>query len=81
LLVAHADRRAQDDGRIASPGLWMLERECPAGADAATSGVTVEAPAQHVVLIASVPLSRKAWRPLSEGELLVLKDAEVVPLA
>jgi len=79
LLIAHADRRVQDDGRIAPPGLWMLERECPAaGADAVTSGVTVESQAQRVVLVASVPLSREAWRPLSEGELVLLKDSQIV---
>jgi predicted glutamine amidotransferase len=79
LLAAHADRRVQDDGRIAPPGLWMLERECPAaGVDTAASGVTVDAATQRVVLIASVPLSREAWRPLSAGELLVLKDTQIV---
>ena len=78
LLIAHADRRLQDDGSIASPGLWMLERQCPAaGADAATIGVTVESQRQRVALLASVPLSREVWRPLSSGELLVLKDGQV----
>ena len=80
LLVAHAHRRIQENGKIAPPGLWMLERECAAmGAHAATSGLTIELRAQRVVLVASVPLSSEAWRPCFEGELVVLKDAEVVP--
>ena len=79
LLVAHADRRVQDNGRIAPPGLWVLERECPAtGVHAATRGVTVESQVQRVVLVASVPLSSEAWRPCSEGELVVLKGAQIV---
>ncbi len=58
----------------------MLERECPAaGAHDTTSGVTVESQAQRVVLIASVPLSGEAWRPFAEGELVVLRDAKIVP--
>jgi predicted glutamine amidotransferase len=80
LLVAHADRRVQDSGRIAPPGLWVLERACPAtGVHAATSGVTIESQVQRVGLVASVPLSSEAWRPCSEGELVVLKGAQIVP--
>jgi glutamine amidotransferase len=80
LLVAHGHQRVQEGGLIAPPGLWMLERECPATEPhAATSGVTVESQVQRVVLVASVALSREMWRPFSEGELVVLKDAEIVP--
>ena len=63
----------------APPGLWMLERQCPAAeADVVTTGVTVESQAQRVVLVASVPLSSEAWRPLSDAELVLLKDTQVV---
>jgi len=80
LLIAHAHRRTQESGTIEPPGLWMVERECAAtGPDAPTSGVTIKAHAQRVVLIASVPLSNEAWRPLFEGELVVLKDAQLIP--
>jgi glutamine amidotransferase len=82
LLVAHGHRRFQESGSIEPPGLWMLERECPpAGVHAMTSGVTLEPLAQRVLLVASVPLSNEAWRPLSEGQLVAVKGAEVVRIS
>lgn len=73
-LYAHGHRRTQADGRIAPPGLWTLRRDCAVDADALPhSGLRLDsAPGpQQVVLIASVPLTAEAWRPLAEGELLV----------
>jgi glutamine amidotransferase len=74
-LYAHGHRRTQADGRIAPPGLWMLRRECAVDADALPqAGLRLDtAPGpQQVTLIASVPLTDEAWRPLAEGELLVM---------
>jgi len=85
-LFAHGHRRIQPaSGRIEPPGLWWLQRECPA----ATAADSLEiAPSGHatqsVVLLASVPLSDEAWRPLVEGELFVARSGrrvEAVPLA
>jgi glutamine amidotransferase len=33
---------------------------------------------QTVMLIASVPLSEEAWRPLAEGELIAVRGGERV---
>ncbi|GMV45687.1 MAG: hypothetical protein AMXMBFR66_10850 [Pseudomonadota bacterium] len=72
-LFAHGDRRMQADGRIRPPGLWRLQRHCPAGGELAAQGVRVEAPGaeQTVTLLASVPLTAEGWVPLARGELLV----------
>lgn len=82
LLFAHGHRRIQRaSGRIEAPGLWMLQRHCPAdGVDREPcQGVSFDHRAQTVLLVASVPLSGAAWRPLAEGELLVVRDGEVLP--
>lgn len=72
-LFAHGDRRHHDDGTIHPPGLWRLQRHCPAGGELATDGLRIEAHGadQEVVLFASVPLTREDWVPLSRGEILV----------
>jgi len=76
-LFAHGNQRIQGaTGRIAPPGLWMLQRHCKPGDPApdCDGGVAIGAGERSVVLIASVPLSDDAWRPLSEGELVVARD-------
>ena len=80
-LFAHSDRRMQADRTIAPPGLWILQRECTIDLDELpTSSVKVEAAGegQKIVLLASVPLSSEAWRPLAEGEVIVVKDGLIV---
>ena len=44
------------------------------------SGVIVEAggEGQKIVLLASVPLSSEAWQPLAEGEVIVVRDGQIV---
>jgi predicted glutamine amidotransferase len=79
-LFAHGNRRLQPDRTITPPGLWLLHRECASDADALPrSGVTVETgvEGQAIVLLASVPLSQQGWRPLAEGEVIVVKDGQV----
>lgn len=81
LLFAHGHRRTQQDGRITPPGLAMLVRQCAVDRDTLPeAGVAVasEAGPQVLTLFASVPLSDEAWRPLEEGELVVVRDGEVV---
>ncbi len=76
-LFAHGHRRTQADQQIRPPGLYVLCRRC--GMTTADGGVTV-APAeeeQHVLLVASVPLTDEPWRPLAEGELLVARAGTV----
>jgi glutamine amidotransferase len=80
-LFAHGHRRIQQDGTIAPPGLWHLSRECGVDMDAlAQAGVTIETDRQpqQIALLASVPLTNEPWRPLNEGELLVVANGRVL---
>ena len=76
-LFAHAHRRTQADGAIRPPGLHVLRRLCDGEhADFATRGLHIEPTHEGgaQTLIASVPLTADAaWRPLEEGELLVMR--------
>ncbi len=77
LLFAHGHRRTQADGVIAPPGLTWLEHRADAADDELPeSGVTLgpDAGGKTLILFASVPLSHENWRPLEEGELVVVKD-------
>lgn len=80
LLFAHGHRRLQPGiGRAGPPGLWSLACEC-GGSDGTRGldGVDFEDRAQRVLLIASVPLGDAAWQPLAEGEVLAIRDGQVV---
>ena len=75
LLIAHGHRRTQSSGVIEPPGLWMLQRSCPAtGKGFHAEGLTVSPEGQQVMLLASVPLTDEAWRPLEEGEILGIRS-------
>jgi len=76
-LFAHAHRRLQADNVIAPPGLWQLQRSCRVDDDALPeAGVAIESGQhdQEVTLLASVPLTAEPWRPLAEGEVLILQN-------
>lgn len=76
-LFAHGNRRFHPaSGRAEPPGLWCLRQECPAGTAGADdlAGVSVVSAAQSVVFLASVPLSEEGWRPLADGEMLVVRS-------
>lgn len=76
LLIAHGHRRTQSDGEIRPPGLWTLQRECPATGEGFTAeGLSVSPEGQRVVLLASVPLTGEDWRPLDEGEIVAIRGA------
>ena len=80
-LFAHGHRRMQADRTIAPPGLWSLQRQCAVDADGLPqAGVRVETHGedQRIVLLASVPLSSEGWRALAEGEVIAVKDGEVM---
>ena len=78
MTVAHGHQRTQPDGSIAPPGLWTLERRCAVDADALEmAGVTL-GHQQKVALLASVPLTDEAWRPLQEGEIVVAADGRLI---
>lgn len=78
VLYAHGHRRKQRDGEFKAPGLHSLHRKC-ARRDpfAEKAGVSVIAPDQEVVLVASVPLSSEAWEPLREGEVVAIANGKI----
>ncbi len=80
-VFAHGHRRAHAD-RITTtmPDLWLLQRDCTPDIDGLPdAGVTLEpARDQIVTMLASAPLTNEDWRPLDEGEVVVVKDGRVV---
>jgi glutamine amidotransferase len=77
-LFAHGHRRMHGREGIRPPGLWMLE--LPEGVANACGNMAGfhsdanDAPGPAVIL-ASVPLSPdRRWRPLEEGELVVVRN-------
>ncbi|MFN0303236.1 MAG: class II glutamine amidotransferase, partial [Burkholderiales bacterium] len=79
ILFAHAHRRTQSDGSVRPPGLWMLERQCiESQPNAETNGISLVAPPQSVVLIASVPLTDEPWWPIEEGQILAAQAGRVL---
>lgn len=82
-LFAHGHRRTHAGGDIRPPGLHVLCRTCdakPSSFDAQGLRIVPSRAAGAQALIASVPLTADAaWRPLPEGELLVLRAGRVEP--
>jgi len=78
-LFAHGHRRIQRaTGRVTPPGLHVLARQCPRSTESIEGhGAAVAAGFQHVVLIASVPLTDEAWRPLAEGEIVAVSAGQL----
>ena len=80
-VFAHGHRRLiLPSGRIEPPGLWVLDRRC-APADSLPdrlAGVSLAHGDSAAVFVASVPITDEAWRPLQEGELLAVRDGEVI---
>ncbi|RUR28345.1 class II glutamine amidotransferase [Vreelandella andesensis] len=80
VLFAHADRRRQPlTGQVTAPALYRLD--CPAGKEALLVRDSESAEmitAQRVILLASVPLTQEVWAPLQEGEVLAIREGEVV---
>lgn len=93
-LFAHGHKRMHGEQGIRPPGLHVLCRRCVHDARAAHindcahdaraadfGGLTIMPTTGelHVVLIASVPLTRESgWRPLLEGELIVIRNGAIV---
>ena len=81
LLVAHSDRRHQQDGSIRPPGLWRLQRHCKGNSELASTGLYMEAHGHlrnEIVLFASVPLTAEEWVPLAQGELMVAHHGQLL---
>ena len=79
-LFAHGHRRMNGGGEIEPPGLHVLCRRCSVTADGVElAGISVDHhPEQQVALVASVPLSREGWAALTEGEVVALRDGQIV---
>ena len=78
-LFARGHARTQLDGTRRPPGLHVLCRTCRADDPREIAGIEIgRRHTQVVSLVASVPLSDEGWRPLEEGELLVLRDGTSV---
>ncbi len=83
-LFAHGDRRMQHGkARPEPPGLWVLQRHCTGGEASpdCDAGVSITQAERTAVLIASVPLTNEAWRPLAEGELVAVRNGELLARA
>ena len=79
-VYLHGDRRKQhDDSLPDGPGLHFLIQHSFEGRPfPAAAGVKVEDIDHPVLLAASVPLTDEEWAPLSEGELLVARNGEIL---
>ncbi|MBK9605789.1 MAG: class II glutamine amidotransferase [Betaproteobacteria bacterium] len=78
-LFAHGHRRIQSTGVVEPPGLHLLLRQCPdADESIHASGLSVAPGFREASLIASVPLTDDKWRPLVEGEIVVVSAGRVV---
>ncbi|MBI3198990.1 MAG: class II glutamine amidotransferase [Rhodospirillales bacterium] len=77
-VFGHGHRRTQADGIVAPPGLWLRHRHhagtpAPPGVAIATGDAD-----QEITLLASVPVTEGDWRPLDEGEIVVVAAGELV---
>jgi glutamine amidotransferase len=80
LLFAHGHRRRAGGPVARPPGLHVLTRTCDSGGTIVSDGVAVRSGGpQQVVLLASVPLTSERWRPLDEGELVVVRAGLPLP--
>jgi glutamine amidotransferase len=76
LLFGHGHRRLDAAGHPTAPGLWCVEETSPLHKDAlAAQGVALgpHKVGQSISMLASVPLTDEAWRPLAEGKVVVLR--------
>ena len=59
--------------------MYYQERHCDCDPDALQdSGVQIHNMAQHLVLFASVPLSKEGWHASAASQLIVVKHGKIV---
>jgi len=78
-LFVHGHKRRSSEGW--ARGLHMLRRDCPIRpATNKTGGVSITHAddEQHVVILASVPLSDEAWTPVQTGECIAVRQGQVM---
>jgi glutamine amidotransferase len=79
-LFAHGHRRKHvETSKVEPPGLVCLQRICPRAEQSPTaSGLSIQGADQSVALVASVPLNDEPWTALGEGEVIAVRDGEIV---
>lgn len=80
-LFAHGHKRLQKASPHAQPpGLWMLQRHCAQNdpPPAHQAGVAVVQEERVSLLIASVPLTDETWQPLAEGEVVAVRQGQLL---
>ena len=79
-LFAHGHRRMQAaTSRVEPPGLVYLQRACRRREQPSiVAGLSIESADQNVALVASVPLNDDGWTALEEGEVIALRNGEIV---
>jgi len=87
-VFGHGHRRTQTDGSVAPPGLWLRHRHRAGPPEPSASGVAIRSNGhlhpdepQQMALLASVPVTADPWRPLGEGEIVVLSAGELASVA
>ena len=81
LLIAHGHRRTHSNGHIAPPGLVTITRSCLEETDQLEPAGVRLREAQLVTLFASVPLTDELWRPLAEGEVMVIRQGQPMEMS
>ena len=80
VLFVHGHERKQADGTIRAPGLHYISLTCDYGlGHSELASVKFESDClQKVTLVATVPLTDGNWQPLHAGELLLVKEGEII---
>lgn len=80
VLFAHGHRRIQaGTGLVAAPALCLWSCRCTDPDESIHArGVTIAPGFQEMVMVASVPLTGETWRPLAEGELVVVSKGKLI---
>lgn len=79
-LFVHGHMRTQADGTMRAPGLHTISISCDYGlgrSDLASVKLESEQ-VQKVTLVSTTPLNDGDWKPMQEGELLILRGGEIV---
>ena len=78
VVFAHGHMRQQQEGGALQPGLHYLTRLCVDPDAFVTPAVSVAGRSQAVTLLASVPLSNEPWATVEPGQVVVVKNGELL---
>ena len=79
-LLVHSDLRSMGPDAAPEPGLWVVQRHFDhTGADPQHQDILgVQGSQLAVTVVASVPLTDEAWRPLPRGTVLEVVGGQIV---